>query len=120
MVIFYKESEDEVPVLKWLDEIRKKDKKAWARCYAKIELLDELGHELRRPHADSIGDGLYELRIKKGRVNYRILYSFHGQELIPLLHGFTKESILPPAEIQRALERKKKFDEDPEKHTHQE
>lgn len=116
-VIFYQEADDDVPVLDWLNMLRKNNRKAWARCTARIRLLEEFGHELRRPHADSIGLGLYELP-SQGKVHYRILYGFHGQDEIPLLCGFAKEGKLPESEIQRALERKAKFDSDPKGHTY--
>jgi hypothetical protein len=35
---------------------------------------------LRRPHADYLEDGIYELRWRNGTVQYRILYFFHGRE----------------------------------------
>ena len=41
---------------------------------AKIALLAESGHELRRPHADYLRDGIYELRVAHKPIQYRILY----------------------------------------------
>ena len=38
----------------------------------------EKGHELRRPEADFLRDGIYELHISLGGVHQRILYFFHG------------------------------------------
>jgi hypothetical protein len=78
-VIFYQEDEDDVPVLDWLREVRQSDHSAYEKCIAAIERLAEFGHELRRPLADFLRDGVYELRIRKGRVNYRILYFFSRQ-----------------------------------------
>ena len=118
-VVFYQEADGDVPVLDWLTQLQKHNAKAFAKCMARVELLEQLGHQLRRPHADSVGQGLYELRIREGRVHYRILYSFHGDSQAPLLHGFTKERLLPPAEIQRALERKRRFEQSPDRHTYE-
>ncbi len=53
------------------------------------------GHELRRPLADFLRDGIHELRVRKGRVNYRILYFFHGRNLPILGHALTKEEADP-------------------------
>jgi Gp49-like protein DUF891 len=39
--------------------------------------LRELGNGLRRPEADFLRDGVYELRVSLNHVQYRILYSFH-------------------------------------------
>jgi hypothetical protein len=36
-----------------------------------------LGHELRRPEADFLRDGVYELRISLNHIQYRLLYCFH-------------------------------------------
>ena len=69
-VHFYCERSGQVPVLDWLRKLRREDKKAYAKCVAKIQRLRELGHELRRPEADSLRDGIYELRIRKGNVHY--------------------------------------------------
>jgi phage-related protein len=77
-VVFYQEDESDVPVLDWLKEIRRTDQRAYATCVAAIERLADFGHELRRPLADFLRDGIFELRVRKGRVNYRILYFFHG------------------------------------------
>ena len=101
----------------WLIDLRKKDKKAYAKCDAAIELLRMLGHELRRPHADFLRDGIYELRARKGNVNYRLLYFFHGRNVAILDHAFTKEGKVPERAIDKALERKERFEADPSSHT---
>ncbi len=81
-----------MPVLDWLRELRREDKKAYAKCVAKIRRLRELGHELRRPEADYLRDGIYELRIRKGNVNYRVVYFFQGQNVAILCHALTKKA----------------------------
>jgi len=115
-VIFYKE-EKNIPMVNWLDEISRKDKKAVEKCFAQLELLKMSGHELRRPYADYLRDGIYELRISFRRVQYRILYFFYGQSVIILTHGITKEGKIPDVEINRAIERKRKFETKPETHS---
>ena len=87
---------------------------------AAIARLAEFGHELRRPLADILRDGIYELRIRKGRVNIRILYFFHGRGLAILGHALTKEDKVPKADIERAIRRKKSFEVDPTAHTYSE
>ena len=113
---FYADEKGECPVHAWLNELARKDAKAAAGCIARIRLLANLGHELRRPHADYLRDGIYELRTKRGRVNYRILYFYHGKNVALLAHGLTKEKEVPAAEIDRAIARKQKYEQDPEKH----
>ena len=119
-VVFYQEDEGDVPVLDWLKELRRTDRRAYETSVAAIERLVQFGHELRRPLADFLRDGIYELRVRKGRVNYRILYFFHGRNLAILGHALTKEDKLPKADIERALRRKKAFEADPLKHSYSE
>ncbi|MBI3679535.1 MAG: type II toxin-antitoxin system RelE/ParE family toxin [Acidobacteria bacterium] len=119
-VVFYQEAEKDVPVLDWLKELRRSNQKAYETCIAAIERLGEFGHELRRPLADFLRDGIYELRIRKGRVNYRMLYFFHGKNVAILAHALTKEDVAPKADIDRALRRKKAYEADPDTHTYSE
>ena len=119
-VVFYQEDDDDVPVLDWLKELRRSDQRAYETCVAAIERLAGFGHELRRPLADFLRDGIYELRVRKGRVNYRILYFFHGRNLAILGHALTKEDKVPKADIERAIRRKKAFEADPARHSYSE
>ena len=116
-VVFYQDDSNTVPVLDWLDSL---PPKALDKCRVRIERLRDLGHELRRPESDFLRDGIYELRIKLGTVNYRILYFFHGRVAAVLAHGLVKESEVPKRDIELAIERKGKFELDPERHTFKE
>ena len=119
-IVFYKEADGEVPVLDWLRALHRRDRRAYAACIARIQRLAALGHELRRPEADYLRDGIYELRVRRGRVQYRILYFFHGQRLAVLAHALTKEGQVPPVDIARAIRRKDAFAQDPETHSYAE
>jgi phage-related protein len=116
-VVFYKDDDGSVPVLEWLDSLQPK---ALDKCVVRIERLKELGHELRRPEADFLRDGIYELRVGLQHVNYRMLYFFHGRTIAVLAHGLVKEAEVPSKEIERAIQRKRKFEQDPKTHTHTE
>jgi ribosome-binding protein aMBF1 (putative translation factor) len=70
-VVFYQEEESEVPVLEWLTRLLKEDRKGYANCVARIKQLAASGYELRRPAADYLRDGIYELRAKHIHVQYR-------------------------------------------------
>ena len=85
----------------------------------KIERLAELGHQLRRPEAGFLRDGIYELRVRYRRVNYRMLYFFHERMAI-ISHGLTKEGTVPDTEIELAITHKGEFAQDPQKHTYKE
>jgi phage-related protein len=117
-VFFYKEGQEDVPVLDWLKELRRSHQRAYESCVAAIGRLADLGHELRRPLADILTEGIYELRIRKGRVNFRMLYFFHGRNVAVLSHALTKEDKVPRADIERAIRRKKAFEADPTAHSH--
>lgn len=119
-VFFYQEATGHSPVVEWLEELRKLNQAAYAKCAAVIQRLEEAGHELRRPTADLLRDGIHELRVKRGRVNYRLLYFFHGRCVAILAHALTKEDVVPPAAIERALQRKRAFESNPDRHTYQE
>lgn len=115
-MVFYRAVGGEVPVLEWFERL---SQPARVKCFDKIELLARQGHLLRRPHADYLRDGIFELRAGHQGVNYRLLYFFHGQQLVVLSHGFTKQqSAVPPIEIERARKRKELFEADPSGHTH--
>jgi phage-related protein len=85
----------------------------------RIERLTELGHELRRPEADFLRDGIYELRTSFQSVNYRMLYCFHRHTAV-ISHGLTKEKEVPGREIEIAIRHRQLFEKDPAKHTYQE
>ena len=118
-VAFFQDADGQAPVANWLRDLMKTNGKAWAHCRARIEMLAQMGHELRRPAADYLRDGIYELRAKQGHVQYRILYFFHLREVAILAHSVTKEDAIPPVEIERAVKRKLLFESNPRKHTYE-
>jgi phage-related protein len=119
-MVFFQDEQSEVPVLDWLKVLRARDRKGYAKCVARLRRLALLGHELRRPEADYLRDEIHELRAKAGRVNYRILYFFHGRTLAVLAHALTKEGRVPDADIDRAVRRKKSFRQNPKRYSYEE
>jgi len=61
--------------------------KAQDKCQVRVERLRELGHELRRPEADLLRDGICELRATLQGIHYRILYFFYGTAAAIVSHG---------------------------------
>jgi phage-related protein len=116
-VILYQESDGSVPILDWFGTL---PQKALDKCRVKLERLRDMGHELRRPEADYLRDGIYELRVRIGTVNYRMLYFFHEDIAAVVSHGIMKEQRVPPKEIDRAIAAKQRFVEAPNPHTYQE
>ena len=87
--IFYQDAKGRVPLLRWFDGLRKK---VVDKGIAKITLLEKQGNELRFPNCKHIDGDIWSLRFKRGKVNYRILYAFCGQNVVLLTNGTTKES----------------------------
>jgi len=119
-VIFFRDADGSAPVIEWLESLSRENQKAWANCRVRIEMLRQFGHELRRPTADFLRDGIYELRAKQGHVQYRILYFFHGRNVAILAHSLTKEDEIPALDIERAVKRKRLFESNPQMHTYEE
>ena len=57
-----------------------------------------------RPLVDGLGGGLYEVRTKVDKLQYRVLFCI-SEDTILLLHGFVKKARTAPDEI--ALVRKR-------------
>ena len=56
-VVFFAAEDGSAPLLEWLD---KQPPKVQDKCLARIERLGEWGHQLRRPEADYLRDGIHE------------------------------------------------------------
>ncbi len=115
-VILFADKDGSSPFLIWLDRL---PDKVQDKCIVRIERLAEKGHELRRPEADYIKDGIYELRASFQGVHYRILYFFHDQQAV-ISHGLIKKGAVPSREIGYAIRRKNLFEEEPSRHTYKE
>lgn len=113
-VLFYQELDGRCPVLEFLSE---QPPLVRAHALDRVKLLEEHGHNLRRPHADFLEEGIYELRWRVGRVQHRILYAFHGEGVAVLLHALTKEGKIPNADLTRAVTRQARFEANPRRHT---
>lgn len=116
-IVLYREEGGICPFVEWFNEL---EAKVQDKVYLRLERLREMGHELRRPEADFLRDGIYELRVSLRGVNYRILYFFHGATAAVVSHGLVKERLVPSKEIDRSLERKTQFEANPLRHTYQE
>ncbi len=115
-VVLFAESDGSSPLIEWLDNL---PAKAQDKCIVRIERLAEMGHELRRPEAAYLRDGIYELRASFKGVHYRVLYFFHDQRAL-ISHGLKKKGAVPSREIDFAILRKNLFEENPSGHTYEE
>ena len=98
----------------WLDRLSVKPRD---KCLARLELLERYGHGLPRPYADYLTSGIYELRVQFGRMNYRMLYFFHGPGVVVVSHGFIKQqAVVPMGEIRMAMEHRRRYGVNPRAH----
>lgn len=119
-IIFYQDEDGTVPVVEWLKELKKKNPKGFINCLARIQQLQTLGHELRRPASDYLRDDIRELRAKHRNVQYRIFYFFQGQNIAILAHAIIKKgSAVPNIDIEKTIKRKNIFEQNPTAHTYQ-
>ncbi len=114
-IVLYQETDGSCPVLAFF---LGQPERVQLQATQRVGLLAEHGHQLRRPHAGYLGDGIYELRWHTGRVQYRILYFFHGRDAVVLAHALTKEDVIPPVDLARAKQRKANFYAHSTTHTH--
>ena len=78
-----------------------------AKVFRDIELLEEFGIELTKPHSKHLKEGIYELRVRLGNDRSRTLYFFFGDREIVLTNGFIKKTKkTPPGELEKALKYK--------------
>ncbi len=98
-VVFFADRDGLAPVLVWLDSL---PIKVQNKCVAFVERLAQKGHELKRPECDDLRDDIFELRIGRRGINYRILYFFHD-DCVVLSHGIIKQREVPVTEIYRAI-----------------
>ena len=94
------------PVEEFIDGLSDKMR---GKAFYSLAVLAEYGNTLREPYSKSIGDGLFELRIKFASDITRIFYFFFVGDKIVLTNGFVKKTQKTPrSEIE--LARKYKAD----------
>ncbi len=101
---FYMKENGKIPVQDFLYSLNPKLR---AKAFSDIELLKQLGTELREPYVKPIkgkdNKGLYELRIKFSSDIARIFYFTYYNNKFVLLHGFIKKTTkTPQGEIKKA------------------
>jgi putative component of toxin-antitoxin plasmid stabilization module len=117
----YQDLDGYVPFDAWLKTLAGPGKlqnvPAAMRIAAALQRLAAEGHALRRPTAAPLRDGLYELRVRIGKINYRALYFFAGKGVAVIAHGCTKEHAVANADIDRAAARRANYFASPLAHT---
>lgn len=100
LVDFYRKEDGSCPVETFLDSL---DGKIRAKFLRVMMLLEENGNELREPYTKSLGEGIFELRVKQGSNILRALYFFMIGRKIIITNGFLKKTKKTPvSEIELA------------------
>ena len=87
--IYYEDARGRKQVKEFINEF---DDKTKGKILTGIEYLADHWYEIRRPYADKIERGLYELRVDFAWNSVRIIYAYMFKDYIVLLHGFKKKS----------------------------
>jgi len=99
-IVLYETIDGKCPVKEFINNL---DAKMQAKVLRTIDLLEANGTDLREPYSKSIGDGIFELRIKQGSDISRVMYFYFVGNNAVLTHGFVKKtSKTPPNEIMKA------------------
>jgi phage-related protein len=89
------------PVRAFIEKLPIKEQ---AKIFAYIDELKKQGHNLRRPMADYLTEGIYELRPRDNR----IFYFFYLRENVVLVHAIRKNTDkIPPGDLKICLKRRK-------------
>ena len=67
-----------------------------ARYLRYVELMEKHGADLRSPHSEAMGGGLFELRPKAAEGIGRILYCTMRGATVVILHSFVKKTQKTP------------------------
>ena len=99
----YQEASGKVPILEWLKDFNKEDRKIIDRDIKYIQY----SWPWKMPLIKSLGDGLMEIRTKLKDKQARIFFILHDGAIV-LLHGFIKKTQKTPKnEMEIALKRAK-------------
>lgn len=103
-VYFFIDEHGLSPVEEFMKELTEKEE---MKIRAYIRILKEYGHALRRPIADYLGEGIYELRPQA----HRVFYFFFLKDSAVLLHMLRKKTDkIPLNDINLCLKRKKEVE----------
>ncbi len=106
-IISYVDPKGRAPIEDYISGLTERQQN---KVIAFIRRLEQMGYNLRRPIADSLGGGLALYELRPGR--HRIVYFFHDRNKIILLHAFFKTTNeIPRSEICIALKRKRDYEE---------
>lgn len=99
-VYYFKDEDGHKPVKAFIDSLPDREQ---AKIYAYIAELKAQGHNLRRPMAGYLRDGIYELRPRDNR----IFYFFYLRDRAVLVHAIKKHvRKIPESDLKLCVKRK--------------
>ena len=99
-VYFFVDDKGHSPVRAFIENLPDKEQVKIAAYIAELKIQ---GHNLRRPLADYLGDGIYELRPRDNRV----FYFFFLKDNVVLVHAIRKKTNkIPKEDLALCLKRK--------------
>ncbi|MBN1585901.1 MAG: type II toxin-antitoxin system RelE/ParE family toxin [Candidatus Omnitrophica bacterium] len=100
-IIFFVDTKGACPVEEYMEKLSAPQQD---KVFAYLRRLQEVGPQLKRPAGDYLGGKIKLYELRPGR--HRILYYFHGKNIV-LLHAFLKKTDeIPKKDIELALFRK--------------
>ncbi len=106
-ILFCDEMEKACPVTDFLEQCQPRHQVKILRL---LSLLEEQGPTLPRPYADTLRDGIHELRFRLSSDNVRVLYFFCYQKFIVLYYVFLKNTQRVPEKfINKVIQYRDKF-----------
>ena len=103
-IYFFVDEQGRNPVKRFIDRLPLRDQ---AKIMAYLDELKKQGYNMRRPMADYLGNGIYELRPGSNR----IFYFFFLRENAVLLHAIRKKTDkISRGDIALCLKRKTKVE----------
>ena len=100
-VEFFQTEDGSAPALDFIESL---GVKMAAKTYRLLELLAENGQDLREPYSKFLVDGIFELRVKFGSDDARMLYFFIIEKRIIVTNGFVKKTQKTPrSELAKAM-----------------
>ncbi len=107
-VTFYRTASGNCPIEQFLDSLTERQS---AKIIWTLELVEELEIVPKQYFKKLVDtDDIWEIKVKIGRDNFRILSFFDGPNLVVLNHAFSKQTRkIPKSEIRLAEERKRDY-----------
>ena len=103
-IYYFVDEEGCKPVEDFIDSLTDKEQ---AKVYAYIAELKSQGNNLRRPKADYLRDGIYDLRPKDNR----IFYFFYLRDRAVLVHAIKKHvQRIPEHDLKLCIKRRVKIE----------